>query len=112
MLRGPRVDPVIERVRRSPFRTSLLLHLLPVGSFTAVNLLAGSLRVPYVGFLLGTALGLMPGMVLFVLLAQQPGKLEGPRGRRGRCARAGRGRVHAAAPGAGERADVKVIVAS
>jgi phospholipase D1/2 len=77
VLRRPRVDPVIERVRRSRFRTSRLLHLLPVGSFTAVNLLAGSLRVPYVGFLLGTALGLMPGMVLFVLLAQQLGSSKG-----------------------------------
>ena len=70
VFRGPKVDRVIDRLRARPFRTSLLLHLLPVGNFAAANLLAGSLKVPFVGFLLGTALGLLPGVVLFIVLAE------------------------------------------
>jgi phospholipase D1/2 len=68
LLRGPRIERVVEKLRRNPFRTSLLLHLMPIGNFAAINLLAGSLRVPFGGFLLGTALGLLPGVVLFVVL--------------------------------------------
>lgn len=65
---GPRVQKVVSRLRQAPFRTSLVLHLLPVGNFTAVNLLAGALRVPFGGFMLGTALGLLPGVLFFALL--------------------------------------------
>ena len=80
LLRGPRVDQVVHKLRRNPFRTSLVLHLLPIGNFTAVNLLAGALRVPLGGFMLGTTLGLLPGVIFFAFLAGQlPGLLKNPR---------------------------------
>jgi phospholipase D1/2 len=78
--RGPRVDKVVDKLRKNPFRTSLVLHLLPIGNFTAVNLLAGALRVPFFGFLLGTALGLLPGVVFFAFLSDRlPKLLEDPK---------------------------------
>lgn len=75
LLRGPRVDNVINKLREHPFRTSLVLHLIPIGNFTAVNLLAGALRVPLLGFMIGTALGLLPGVVFFAFFAGQLPKL-------------------------------------
>lgn len=71
LFKGPKVDKVIERLRAAPFRTSLVLHLLPVGSFTGVNLIAGALRVPFTGFLLGTMLGLLPGVLFFTFVSAQ-----------------------------------------
>lgn len=75
LLRGPRVDQVIKKLRENPFRTSLVLHLIPIGNFTAVNLLAGALRVPLLGFMFGTMLGLLPGVVFFAFFAGQLPKL-------------------------------------
>ncbi len=71
LFKGPKVDKVIERLRAAPLRTSLVLHLLPIGNFTGVNLLAGALKVPFGGFLLGTALGLLPGVLFFAFVSGQ-----------------------------------------
>ena len=56
-------------LRTHAFRSALIVHLLPFGSFTAVNLLGGSLRMPLGAFLLGTGLGLLPGVAFFTLVA-------------------------------------------
>ena len=42
----------------------LLVRLLPVAPYTVVNLVAGASRIRWRDFLLGTALGLAPGLVL------------------------------------------------
>ncbi len=68
---GPRLNKFTGQLRANPFRSSLILHLLPFGSFTVVNLLAGSLRVSFGRFLLGTAVGLLPGIVFFTFLSGQ-----------------------------------------
>ncbi len=65
---GKRFAQFTGQLRTHAFRSSLILHLLPFGNFTAVNLLAGSLRVPFGGFLVGTALGLLPGVVFLTFL--------------------------------------------
>ncbi|MBK7861548.1 MAG: TVP38/TMEM64 family protein [Archangiaceae bacterium] len=70
LMRGPKVDKFIDKLREHPFRASLLLHLMPIGNFTA-NLLAGAMKVPFIGFVLGTALGLAPGVLFFTLLGGQ-----------------------------------------
>jgi uncharacterized membrane protein YdjX (TVP38/TMEM64 family) len=41
-----------------------VIRLMPVAPFTIVNLLAGSARIRLWHFLLGTALGMLPGIVL------------------------------------------------
>ncbi|MBS1150224.1 MAG: hypothetical protein H6Q89_1922 [Myxococcaceae bacterium] len=66
---SPRAKQFTGQLRGHPFRSSLILHVLPFGSFTVINLLAGSVRMPFAGFLAGCALGLMPGLVLFTFLA-------------------------------------------
>jgi len=42
----------------------LVVRLLPVAPYGIVNLVAGASRIAWRDFLLGTALGLLPGLVL------------------------------------------------
>jgi uncharacterized membrane protein YdjX (TVP38/TMEM64 family) len=42
---------------------------MPVGNFTAINLVAGSMRIPFRPYLFGTLLGAMPGIVILTLFA-------------------------------------------
>jgi uncharacterized membrane protein YdjX (TVP38/TMEM64 family) len=79
LLPGRRLRQVIEVMQRHAFRTSLLLRLAPLGHFTLLNLLAGSLEVPFWRFMLGTLLGLLPGVGLFTVLgATLPEVLQHP----------------------------------
>lgn len=57
-----------EFVLGQPFTAVLTLRLLPVGSNTAVNLLAGAAGVNLPAFLAGSAAGYVPQTVIFVLL--------------------------------------------
>jgi phospholipase D1/2 len=70
-LLGPRVH----RVRRSIVRHSVLavasVRLVPIAPFTVVNLVAGASRIPFVDYLLGTILGMAPGLVVMSALGYQ-----------------------------------------
>lgn len=47
------------------------LRLLPVAPFTAVNLIAGASHVRFGDFMIGTVLGMMPGIVLMTALGDR-----------------------------------------
>jgi phospholipase D1/2 len=68
---GPRVH----RVRRSIVRHSVLavtsIRLVPIAPFTLVNLVAGASRIPFVDYLLGTILGMAPGLLVMSALGYQ-----------------------------------------
>ncbi len=55
----------IDRARRRPFETTLLLRLLYV-PFDAVGYVAGYVGLRFVPFALGSALGTVPGTIAFV----------------------------------------------
>lgn len=76
-LRGPRVERFIAMVKQNPFRASVILRLVPVGSFGASNMLAGSLRVPFAGYFWGNVVGLTPGIAFFAFLKGQLPKVLG-----------------------------------
>jgi uncharacterized membrane protein YdjX (TVP38/TMEM64 family) len=59
--RGPHLLRLTREVGERPLRSVLIARFLPVGNFTLINLLIGSLRVPYWAFALGTLLGMVPG---------------------------------------------------
>jgi phospholipase D1/2 len=59
-LESPRFRKLYAGLNKSGFRTTLLARLLPVGNFTLLNLLLGSLGVPFRGFILGNVVGLAP----------------------------------------------------
>jgi len=48
---------------RSAFWSVVLMRVLPVGNFGVLNLLAGGFKIPRRSFVLGNAVGLLPGML-------------------------------------------------
>ena len=50
------------------FKKILLIRLFPIGSNVVTNMLAGSLRIPFIPFVLASALGFLPQTLFFALL--------------------------------------------
>jgi phosphatidylserine/phosphatidylglycerophosphate/cardiolipin synthase-like enzyme/uncharacterized membrane protein YdjX (TVP38/TMEM64 family) len=62
------------QLRRRGLWAIALARLFPVGNFSVVNMVAGSLRVPFLRFMAGNAAGLLPGILalgLFTSLAEE-----------------------------------------
>ena len=70
LLRG-RLRLMSTHLHRRGLWTIVLLRVLPVAPFIVVNLGAGALRVRLRDYVLGTALGLLPGTVLISLFMRQ-----------------------------------------
>lgn len=62
-LRGARLARLQREVKKRPLRSVLIARFLPVGNFTLINLLLGSLHVPFGAFALGCLLGMLPGVL-------------------------------------------------
>lgn len=67
---GPRLRPLVERLRNNPFAAVLALRLLPVGNNLALNLVAGLSGIAAAPFLAASALGYLPQTVIFALLGK------------------------------------------
>ncbi|MBL8658515.1 MAG: VTT domain-containing protein [Rhodospirillales bacterium] len=50
-----------------------MVRMVPVAPYSVVNFLAGALRVRFIDFILGTALGLIPGIIALSLFGAQLG---------------------------------------
>jgi len=61
---------IARHVRRRGTLSVALIRNLPVAPFAVVNLACGVARVPWSAYLLGTAIGMLPGVVLLVLLGR------------------------------------------
>jgi phospholipase D1/2 len=59
--------------RRGPLALAIS-RLVPVGSFAVMSLVAGALRAPFHWFLLGTAVGLLPGILVLALFIDRVGR--------------------------------------
>jgi phosphatidylserine/phosphatidylglycerophosphate/cardiolipin synthase-like enzyme/uncharacterized membrane protein YdjX (TVP38/TMEM64 family) len=70
-LLGPRLDNVRKRVARKGVIAVALIRLVPVAPFTIVNLLAGASEITLTQYLLGTALGMLPGIFMMSVLGHQ-----------------------------------------
>lgn len=68
-----RVRALRERVDRHGLWSTVVARALPLGNFTVVNLLAGALSVRHGTFLLGSAIGMLPGFVVMSLLVHKLG---------------------------------------
>ncbi len=66
---GERLNTLSERLARRGIVATALLRLVPVAPFTVVNLVAGASQVRAGDFLIGTALGMLPGTLLLILAA-------------------------------------------
>ena len=67
------------QLRRRGFLAIAVARLIPVGNFSVMNMVAGSLRVPFLGFLLGNAIGVLPGILAMALFIDRVGRaLQAP----------------------------------
>jgi phospholipase D1/2 len=69
------LGPRMSRVRRAIVRRGLLavaaVRLVPIAPFTLVNLVAGASRIPFADYVLGTAIGMAPGLIVMSALGHQ-----------------------------------------
>jgi phospholipase D1/2 len=70
-VRGPKISKLQEALRRHAIRASIAARLLPVGNFTLINMMTGSMHVPFGSYVLGNMVGVLPGLVLLTLFADQ-----------------------------------------
>jgi phosphatidylserine/phosphatidylglycerophosphate/cardiolipin synthase-like enzyme/uncharacterized membrane protein YdjX (TVP38/TMEM64 family) len=63
-LAGVRLNAITGRLARQGVLAIAVLRLLPVGHYSVVNAVAGASRIPLSDFLLGTAIGVAPMIVL------------------------------------------------
>lgn len=63
---GRRVNRISERLARRGVAAVAVIRLLPVAPFTVVNVVAGASRIRARDFLLGTVLGMAPGIAATV----------------------------------------------
>ena len=68
---GPRINRIRRGIRRRGVLAIATVRLLPIAPFTLVNLVAGASRIPLTDFVLGTAIGMLPGLTVMSLLGHQ-----------------------------------------
>jgi len=68
---GPAVTRVEDALSDHGVVTIAAVRMIPLAPFTFVNLVAGALGVPFRDYMLGTALGLTPGMIIVSLFGRQ-----------------------------------------
>ncbi len=83
-LAGCRADRVAQRLAQHGVLTVAAIRLVPVAPFTVVNLVAGTSRIRFRDYALGTLLGMAPGTFVLVVLgdrlgavAREPGLASG-----------------------------------
>ncbi|MBL8899070.1 MAG: VTT domain-containing protein [Planctomycetes bacterium] len=78
-LGGEAIEALLRRrigsFRNAGFRTTLWLRAIPVFPYVIVNFGAGAAKVPFGGFALATALGMLPSCVSFTLFAYAAGEV-------------------------------------
>jgi len=70
-LAGPRLHALSQRMGRHGVLSSALLRTVPLAPFMVVNLVAGASDVRARDFVLGTALGILPGTLLLAFAADR-----------------------------------------
>jgi phospholipase D1/2 len=68
---GPRLNRIRRGIARRGVVAVAAIRLVPIAPFTIVNLVAGASRIPFVDYLLGTIIGMAPGLVLMSALGYQ-----------------------------------------
>jgi uncharacterized membrane protein YdjX (TVP38/TMEM64 family) len=71
MLRTPRMRRFRVELRRRSFAAIFGARLIPVGSFSLINLLAGALGVRFRSYFMGNLLGILPGILGLTLFAHR-----------------------------------------
>jgi len=70
-LTGKRLDSLRSLFRRNSFQSGFIVRLIPTGPAIIVNAAAGLFGVSRSGFLLGTAFGIIPKIILTAIVASE-----------------------------------------
>jgi phosphatidylserine/phosphatidylglycerophosphate/cardiolipin synthase-like enzyme/uncharacterized membrane protein YdjX (TVP38/TMEM64 family) len=70
-LGGSRVNRVSQALARRGVLTMVVLRVVPVAPFTVINLVAGASHIRFAHYLIGTVLGMAPGMVAIIALTDR-----------------------------------------
>jgi uncharacterized membrane protein YdjX (TVP38/TMEM64 family) len=68
---GPRINRVRQSLSNKSVVAVVTLRMLPVAPFSVVNLVCGTIRLGLRDYLIGTALGLVPGLVVISAVGNQ-----------------------------------------
>lgn len=63
---GPRINNLSRRIARRGILAVVVVRILPVAPFTVVNIVAGASHIRFRDYLVGTALGMLPGILMTV----------------------------------------------
>jgi phosphatidylserine/phosphatidylglycerophosphate/cardiolipin synthase-like enzyme/uncharacterized membrane protein YdjX (TVP38/TMEM64 family) len=78
---GPRLSRFRQQLRERGIVAVIAARLLPVGNFSLINMAAGAFRIPFRDYMLGNAIGVLPGTLALTLFADRLGStLRHPRG--------------------------------
>ncbi len=70
-LLGPRLNRVRQRVAKRGVIAVAAIRLVPVAPFTVVNLAAGASSIPVFDYMVGTFIGMLPGMIMILAVGNQ-----------------------------------------
>ena len=65
-LLGPRVNRLSQRIATRGIVAMMVIRVLPVAPFTVVNVIAGASHIRFRDFVIGTLLGMLPGIAMTV----------------------------------------------
>jgi uncharacterized membrane protein YdjX (TVP38/TMEM64 family) len=68
---GAQVSRLSRRIARHGLSAILIVRILPVAPFTVVNVIAGASEVRFRDFVLGTLLGMLPGLLVMTLFGDR-----------------------------------------
>lgn len=74
-LLGTRVNRISRALARRGVLSVMALRMLPIAPFSVINLAAGASHVKFTDFLIGTSLGMAPGILVITLLGNQLGRV-------------------------------------
>ena len=72
---GSTLDRVSRQLARRGFLSMTVVRLLPLAPFTLINLAAGASHIRFPDFVLGTVLGMAPGIIAITLFSGQLGQV-------------------------------------
>ena len=74
-LLGPRLNRVRQRVAKRGIVAVAAIRLVPVAPFTVVNLAAGASAIPLFDYMVGTTIGMLPGLIMISAVGHQFGRI-------------------------------------
>ncbi|MFC0269731.1 TVP38/TMEM64 family protein [Kushneria aurantia] len=72
---GERIRKLADSISRYGIRTMILFNLLPLAPFTFTNMIAGAARMPYATYMIGSLIGILPGLAAVTIAGSRLGEL-------------------------------------